>query len=124
MRVARKVKLEASGLAPHLFTVLAQCEHEPRTATDLAQCEQVTAASMSRTIAELEQRGLIARLPHPTDGRTRLISPTDAGRAELAAGRRRRDTWMQERLAECTDDERRTLEQAATILERFVGGAR
>lgn len=124
MRVARRVRYEASGLAPHLMTTLAGVEHGPRTATDLAADEQVAAASMSRTVAELEQRGLIARAADDADRRTRPISITEAGARELAANRAQRDGWMLQRLGECTAEERRVLAEAAAILERMTGGRR
>ncbi|GAB3703085.1 MarR family winged helix-turn-helix transcriptional regulator [Mariniluteicoccus flavus] len=122
MRIARKVRYEGSGLAPHLFTILAQVEKQPRTATELAAAEQVSAASMSRTVVELEQRGLITRVRHESDGRTRLISLTGAGHRELAENRRQRDTWMRDRLAACSPAERAVLSEAAAILDRMVCG--
>lgn len=122
MRVARKVRLDASSLPPHLFTVLVHVEHEPRTATAIAQSEHVTPASMSRTVCDLEARGLISRDRHPTDGRTQLISLTEAGRAELQRIRSQRDSWMRAHIASCTPAEREILAQAAAILDRFVRG--
>ncbi|WP_349828047.1 MarR family winged helix-turn-helix transcriptional regulator [Brevibacterium litoralis] len=45
---------------------------------------QVHATSTTNSVDRLEKAGLVARRPHPTDGRTTLIEITEAGR-DLAA---------------------------------------
>jgi len=57
----------------------------PTTATALAKQEQISPQSMGETLAILEQRGLIARVPDPDDGRRVILSLTDAGRAAVHA---------------------------------------
>ena len=73
---------------------------------------------MTRTIALLEELGLVVRTDHPTDGRQVLMSLTDAGRATIRETRRRRDAWLAKRLAELEPHERTTLQAAAAILLR------
>src|SRR5512142_1180209 len=51
------------------------------TPRDLAEAERVQPPTMSKVLAKLEERGLVQRAPHPTDGRQVLLSATDAGRA-------------------------------------------
>ncbi len=46
---------------------------------------QVHAASVTNAVARLEQAGLVARTPHPEDGRAVLATITDAGRERAAA---------------------------------------
>src|SRR4029077_707555 len=41
----------------------------PATTADLARAEAVRRQSLGGTIAALEERGLVERKPHPTDGR-------------------------------------------------------
>ncbi|NDK88466.1 MarR family transcriptional regulator [Gordonia desulfuricans] len=41
---------------------------------------QVHVTSVTHAIRRLEEGGLVARLPHPTDGRTTLVEITDLGR--------------------------------------------
>lgn len=48
---------------------------------DLAEQAQVTKQTASVLVAALEQKGLVERVPDPTDGRARLIRFTDAGQA-------------------------------------------
>ncbi|NNG19522.1 MarR family transcriptional regulator [Naumannella sp. ID2617S] len=120
MRIARRARQESGGLTPHLFAALAPLETEPRTATWLAAREQVSAASMSRTVKELESLGLIARSGDPRDGRQRVLTVTEAGREALAESRRRRNTWMCRQLEGCSEDELRVLRAASEILTRMT----
>ncbi|MBS9536000.1 MarR family transcriptional regulator [Mycobacterium sp. M1] len=45
---------------------------------------QVHVTSVTHAIRRLEAAGLVQRLPHPTDGRTTLVSITEQGRAVVA----------------------------------------
>lgn len=121
MRIARRVRFENAGaLAPHQFSALVRLEDSPRTPGELAEVERVSAPSMTRTLAHLEEKGLVRRSPHPTDGRQVLLALTDAGRATLAEVRAERDEWMATRLADLTAEERRTLREATAILARVA----
>ena len=53
----------------------------PATTADLARAEAVRPQSMGATIAALEERGLVARKPHRTDGRQVNIVLTAKGTA-------------------------------------------
>ncbi|ORV41257.1 MarR family transcriptional regulator [Mycolicibacter engbaekii] len=44
---------------------------------------QVHVTSVTHAIRRLEAAGLVERLPHPTDGRTTLVSITDLGRTTV-----------------------------------------
>jgi DNA-binding MarR family transcriptional regulator len=70
-------------------------------------------------IAHLEERGLVERSPHPTDGRQVVLSATEAGRTMLAEGRRHKEAWLSRRLDELTPDEREILRKAAPILDKI-----
>ena len=50
---------------------------------------------MTKIVAKLEERGLVRRTPHPTDGR-QVILAADRGRARavLAQFERARDEWL------------------------------
>ncbi|OYO09642.1 MarR family transcriptional regulator [Enemella evansiae] len=120
MRIARRARQESGGLAPHLFAALAPLEVEPRTATWLAAREQVSNASMSRTVKDLESLGFLRRSEHPTDGRQRVLTMTPAGRAAIAESRRRRTSWMNRQLEDCTAEELEVLTAATAILTRMT----
>jgi DNA-binding MarR family transcriptional regulator len=86
------------------------------TPRELADIERVRPPTMTKIVAKLEERGLVHRTPHPTDGRQVILAATPAGRAMLAQFERAREEWLAQRLAELTADQRETLRRAAEIL--------
>lgn len=120
MRITRKVRYEATHMPPHQVAVLSHLNQRPRTAAELAEAESVSAPSMSRTVGELETAGLIAREVSATDRRQRICSLTEQGHAMVDRIRTSRDTWMVERVIDCTDEERAILLQATHLLNRML----
>lgn len=57
------------------------------TPGEIAQHTGSPFPTISRALARLEQRGLVRRAAHPTDGRSALISLTESGRAQLESAR-------------------------------------
>lgn len=55
--------------------------HEASSPAQLASAFQVTRPTMTSTLARLNRQGLIAVRPDPADGRGKLVSITDKGRA-------------------------------------------
>ena len=53
----------------------------PRSLVQLASAMQVTKGAMSNTVARLAAKGLVEVMPDPADGRGKLVSLSDAGRA-------------------------------------------
>jgi DNA-binding MarR family transcriptional regulator len=90
------------------------------TPRELADVERVRPPTMTKIIAKLEERGLVQRTPHPTDGRQVILAATGAGRDALAQIERAREEWLAQRLAELTADEREILRGAAEILHRVA----
>jgi len=121
MRVSRRVRFESSDdTPPHQFSVLARLDGQPATVGELAEVERVRAPSISRTVAGLEQQGLVRRDADPADGRVARISLTAAGRQTLARERARRDAWVAERLDRLSAAERQTLRVATALLEEVA----
>ena len=94
------------------------------TTADLARAEAVKPQSMGATLAELERDGLLARQPHPTDGRQVLFALTDEG---VQARRKRsaaKQTWLLAAMARLDPAEQQTLIAAAALIKRLgEGGA-
>jgi DNA-binding MarR family transcriptional regulator len=90
------------------------------TPRELADVERVQPPTMTKIIAKLEERGLVQRSPHPTDGRQVILAATEAGRAVLAQFERARDEWLASRLGELRPEERDTLQRAAEILRKLA----
>jgi DNA-binding MarR family transcriptional regulator len=90
------------------------------TPRELAEAERVQPPTMTRIIARLEERGLVSRTPHPTDGRQAILAPSSDGRQLLVDYHRARDEWLANRLSALSATERDTLQAAAEILSRVA----
>ena len=121
-RAARRMRHESGAeLSPTLHGALGSVEaHGPITAGQLAAHERVRKPTMTRTIRELVDRGLIERLPDPLDGRVTWLQVTPAGISLLRAARRRTDAYLAQRLQKLSAEDRETLERAADVLERLA----
>ncbi|MBW9205138.1 MarR family transcriptional regulator [Mumia sp. zg.B53] len=87
--------------------------------SDLADAVSVHKSTVSRGIAQLEQLGLVERVPDPTDGRARLISLTEVARERLAEVRATRRARLARAIADWTEDDLDTL---ASLLGRLNTG--
>ena len=118
-RTARKLRQEAGGdLTPTSMVALASIDRlAPLTPTELAVAEDVSRPTVTRIINNLLEKGLIRRDSDPRDGRSCLLSPTDAGIAYLAERRFRKSAYMAEMLGTLEQDEIETLSRAAGILD-------
>lgn len=92
----------------------------PATTADLARAESMKPQSMGTTIAALEERGLVERTPHPTDGRQMHIELTAKGAAVRKSAKDAKHTWLAQALARLDERERETLFRAGEILKRLV----
>jgi DNA-binding MarR family transcriptional regulator len=93
----------------------------PATASELAKLERITAQSMGATVASLETRGLIRRVPDPADGRRVIISLTAQGERVLRRHRRARSELLSKALADgFTRTELDQLMAAAPLIERLA----
>jgi DNA-binding MarR family transcriptional regulator len=86
---ARLVRVVARASdSPASLRLLAQLDElGPVTVTELARADRTAQPTTSATLRSLEERGLVAREPHPDDGRASVVTLTSAGRSELAAAR-------------------------------------
>jgi DNA-binding MarR family transcriptional regulator len=76
--------------------------------------------SMGTIIAALEERGLVERKPHPTDGRQLIIELTAKGAAVRKSVREAKQTWLTQAIARLDREEQATLSAAAEIIRRLV----
>lgn len=90
------------------------------TPRELADTERVQPPTITKVVAKLEERGLIGRTPHPTDGRQVILSATPAGREVILEQRRVKDEWLTRKVATLSPAEREILCQAAEILNRIA----
>jgi DNA-binding MarR family transcriptional regulator len=124
-RLARRIRAERGpeGLAElsdtQFAALAALVRHGAMTPGELAAYEKVQPPSMTRVIAVLEERGLLARAPHPTDKRQVVLTATAAGRSLVEQVRRLREAWLARRLAELSAQERSALRAAAPVLDKL-----
>ncbi|MFJ2633512.1 MarR family winged helix-turn-helix transcriptional regulator [Streptomyces sp. NPDC087422] len=122
-RRLRTASASAQGaLTPSQVSVLGRIGSEgPATTAALARAEIVRPQSMRMTLAALEERGLVARSPHPTDGRQVVFSLTEAGVRLRGTGRRARRGWLAEAIGtQLSAEDQRRLTEALGILQRLV----
>ena len=121
-RLQRQLRRRAVGdLTLSQVSALVSLEqHGPLRAGDLAARESVSAPTMTRILAVLEQRGLVAREVDPSDRRASSVALTPAGGDVLGTLRRERTAFLADRLSRLDDDERRRLADAVEVLEQLV----
>lgn len=95
-------------------------KHGPATTADLARAESVKPQSMGATIAALEERGLVARKAHPTDGRQMIITLTPKGLDVRQSAQDAKRTWLAEAIGGLSEEERELLLKAGKIIRRLA----
>jgi DNA-binding MarR family transcriptional regulator len=92
------------------------------TPRELADVERVQPPTMTKIVGKLEERGLVARTPHPTDRRQVILAATEAGRALYRQFEQARNQWLARELGELSPEDRDALARAAEILQRVARG--
>ena len=101
--------------------VLARlAKHGPATISELARGESMKPQSMGATIASLEELGVVARKPHPTDGRQVHVELTEKGRSMRETVRDAKRTWLAHAVARLERCDREALFEAGEILKRLA----
>jgi DNA-binding MarR family transcriptional regulator len=119
-RVIRNQRVDMSVTLTQLSAMATLEKHGPMSAGELANCERVQPPSMTKVLANLEERGLVRRAAHPSDRRQAIIAITDAGIALLDSERQSRDEWLAQHLAQLTADERALLRNVVPVLDKLA----
>ena len=103
-------------------SVLSLLEREgAATPGILATREHISPQSMGAILISLEALGLVSRTPDPTDGRSLVISLTEAGLQAVQGARRQREERLARALADnFTAEEQQVLIAALPLLERLA----
>lgn len=120
-RRLRSQRVDTSVTLTHLSALSTLKRHGPMSAGELAAHERVQPPSMTKVVVRLEERGLVTRTPHPTDGRQVVLGVTAKAVEMLAAESRAREAWLTERLQSLSGAEREVLRDAAAIMDRLAG---
>jgi DNA-binding MarR family transcriptional regulator len=119
-RIVRNQRVDMSVTLTQLSAMATLQKKGSMSAGELANCERVQPPSMTKVLANLEERGLVQRDVHPTDRRQAIIAITAAGIALLDSERRSRDAWLTRRLATLTAEERALLQRVVPILDKLA----
>jgi DNA-binding MarR family transcriptional regulator len=76
--------------------------------------------SMGTTVAALEERGMVARRAHPTDGRPVNIGLTTRGAAVRRNANGAKRTWLAQAVAQLDEPGRAALVATARIIRRLA----
>jgi DNA-binding MarR family transcriptional regulator len=113
----RKVAVsEALGLSFARVRVLRRLAAQPQTLRALADELAADPPYVTLMVDDLEERGLVHRLPHPEDRRAKLVKLTAAGRASAA----RADAILDEPPAALRDIPDEDLAALLRVLERLA----
>jgi DNA-binding MarR family transcriptional regulator len=122
-RLTRRLRAAAAQheLSLTESAVLARLDREgPATTAELARAEGMRPQSMSAAVAALEERGLIDRKPHPSDGRQVNITLTEKGAAVRNSSRDLKRAWLAQATATLEEEERQILARTGHILKRLL----
>ena len=118
-RCLRSQRADPSVTLTHIAALNTLDRFGPMTPGGLAAQEKVQPPSMTRVLASLEERGLVARAPHPTDGRQVIVALTDAG-TKLIEEVRAREAWLSQRLKQLSEEDRETLREAIEVINKLM----
>jgi DNA-binding MarR family transcriptional regulator len=125
-RLARRLRGEVSeNLSQSLLSALVSIElHGPITLGHLAEREHVKPPSVTRLVAELEERGLVRRETDPIDHRVARACLTAKGQGALRHARSRKTAYLAERLRALNAAELTIMHEALPVLERLLADDR
>ncbi|MBL8544968.1 MAG: MarR family transcriptional regulator [Hyphomonadaceae bacterium] len=120
LRTVRVADDETGVSAPKLSALSVLTFGGPRSLKSLAGAEQVTPATMSKLVSDLEADGLVAKRIDREDKRGVCIEVTANGRVLMEEGRKRRLALLNKRIAKLTREERAQLAGASAIMMRLA----
>jgi len=123
VRLNRRLRAQRADTSVTLTQLAAMStldSHGPQTPGALAAHEKVQPPSMTRVLAALEEKGLVLRQPHPTDGRQVIVELSPAGKRLCRDEVRLREAWLSRRVGELDLEDREVLRKAVDVINRMV----
>lgn len=113
-RIRRIIAQRARAVHPDLqfssYLMLTWLQaHGPQRSSSMAETFGIDKGAISRQVQHLVDLGLVDRTPDPLDGRATLISASGAAVDRLAAVNDKGRSWLDERLADWSDEDLATL---------------
>ena len=125
-RLNRTLRREAPDAAVGhgaLSALATLAQSGPMRLGALAEVEGVSAPSMTRIVASLQDLGHVRRARDPADGRAQVVEVTESGRELVAHGRTQRLRALTERLSRLDAESRGRLLAAVDALEALSADA-
>ena len=123
LAVREEASLQAVGIGRSQVQQLAEVAATPGlSASELARRVGLTAQSVAASVAVLEQRGWLRRVPHPVHRRVVELSVTPAGRRVLARAGRALARVSTAALSGLPAGKRKQLERLLGTWEAALGG--
>ncbi|WP_232664404.1 MarR family winged helix-turn-helix transcriptional regulator [Pseudonocardia sp. TRM90224] len=121
-RLNRRIRIDGHESIPplQLSALVTVEQHGPLRLSELARREAVTAPTMSRVLAALDEQGLVVRATDPQDARGVLITLSDEGSRRLNEVRSHRTALVARRLLRLDAEQRRVLLAAMPALEALL----
>jgi DNA-binding MarR family transcriptional regulator len=121
-RLSRRLRKRSEiGLTPSQQSAMSTIErHGPVRLSRLGELEQINKSSVTRLVAKLEARGLIARLPDADDGRSWQLALTPAGRRLMDESSMRANTYLARQIAALTAGDQRRILEVIPVLQRLL----
>ncbi|MCO1658446.1 MarR family transcriptional regulator [Pseudonocardia sp. S2-4] len=121
-RLNRRIRIDGHEQTPplQLSALVTVEQHGPLRLSELARREAVTAPTMSRVLAALDEQGLVIRTPDPNDARGVRIVLSELGARRLNEVRSTRTALVARRLERLTADQRGRLADALPALEALL----
>jgi DNA-binding MarR family transcriptional regulator len=121
-RLHRRIRIDGRESIPplQLSALVTVEQHGPLRLSELARREAVTAPTMSRVLASLDEQGLVIRTPDPNDARGVRIVLSEDGAARLAEVRSHRTALVARRLVRLAEEDRERIVAALPALEALL----
>jgi DNA-binding MarR family transcriptional regulator len=109
------------GISPAQASMLESIDKRTNPSLgDLAVAEQMKPPSVTRVVQNMQEAGLIICVVDPDDRRCTRVQLSAAGRKELAAIRRRKTEFLEQKLLALSEGDRRKARELADFLERLL----
>jgi DNA-binding MarR family transcriptional regulator len=121
-RLNRRLRQSSlGGISPAQASMLASIEKMDHPSLgDLAIAEQMKPPSVTRLAQSMQEAGLIVCAPDVNDRRCTRVHLSAIGKKEVAAIRKRKTEFLEQKLVSLSDGDQRRAEELADFLERLL----
>ena len=110
--------VKSSGFSMPQFRLLMQLYYQGAACgiSQISDDMSITNAAASQLVDKMVQSGLLDRAEDPSDRRAKLVTISERGREFVKAGIEQRYLWINELTEALTEEERKSISQALTVL--------